>query len=554
MSLEILESAIAYRENGIQVLPVPYGSKKAEIRHKEFQEKWIPQNEISTIFQDSNIAGLGGSISNNLAILDVDDYSKFNSTLAKNKRFQEMRMATWESISASGRPHIFLRTHKPIKGTNQIKTLGTEIRGQGLYAILPPSVFLKDGQGLLYTWSRREGKILELNESETEDLRKIFPFEYYEPNEKRDKPFGMSWKFFEILCFGEFEKYGFVHSRSEGEFQILLHLINLDWSDSQILSLIQEKAHPKTRFKIRGIQHCLNEIYKAREWAKDHKSKIIQTLDELQSSIPKIDWHSIGGRSSLTDRLVFEYFVTAGKRSHKLNLGLSQREVAENLGKGVMTIQRSIARLLEVGFIDKTRSNDIFNACEYSIKTETPKRYILAHNGQEKDCIILSLDSKNDSWRKSKSKRQSLLKTGMLVYNCIQSNPGISNKEIFDKNQGLISLRTIQRKTKHLLELGAILKEDNETYRVSSMSLNEIAYRIDSQGAAERQKEFHKSERAIQKKFAKATPEERENAKREFYLSKNKNLRRISQTEFLNPKTGEIFSILKGSSEETQST
>jgi hypothetical protein len=538
---EIIESVHSYREDGLQCFPVPFGSKKAELNHKTFQEKWIPKEDLSRLFNESNIAGLGGSISGNLAILDVDDYLKFNGTLGSNKRFQELRMNTWESLSASGRPHIFLRTAKPIKGTNHIKTLGTEIRGQGLYALLPPSVFLKDGQGLLYSWARKQGKILELNESETEELRELIPFQYHEPSQSKDKPFGMSYKFFDVLCLGNFEKYGFTSSRSEGEFQALLHLLNLGWDDHKILSFLEEKANPRTRFKLRGIAHTLRELEKAKQWAYAYRSKVIQSIEGLKANLSSIDWKSIGGNSSLVDRMVFEYFLEVGKRTNKLHIGLSEREIAEACGRARITIHRSIQRLVKSGLIEKKRNSDLFNPSEYVIQENATQRTILTRNGEEKEWFSMSQNSNHDSWRTSKSKRSSLLKTGMAVYQFISENPGESNQTIHKALSQFMTRRTVERKTKHLIQLGAIVKEE-KGFRVTSMTLEEISHRIDSKGQAEKQKAFHKKEREIQRKFADATPEEREQAKKEFYFSMNKNLRRISPTEFINHKTGEIFS------------
>lgn len=539
---EIIDSAISYREDGIQVFPVPYGTKKAEIDHKKFQSEWIPINHLPKLFINSNIAGLGGSISNNLIILDVDNFEKFHKTIAQDKWFKDIRMSTWESFSASGKPHIYLRTAYPVRGTNQVKTVGTEIRGNGLYALMPPSIYLKNGQGLLYTWARKSGSILQLNESETEKLKELIPFKKWEPNISNDKPFGMSWKFFDILCNGNFHKYGFTQSRSEGEFQILLHLINLGWNNNDILSLIDERASNETRFKTRNKQHTIDELLRARQWSEAHKSEIIKTIEEIQQSIPYTNWNLVGGKSALTDRLVFEYFLSVAKRSHKIeDLGLSEREIAEGIGRCRIAVHRSIQRLIESGKINKTTSTDKFNPTIYSIK-KTTKRTTLTQDGQEKEWFFMSHSVSHDSWRKSKSNRVSALKTGFAVYETIKNSSGITTKEIFTLLSQFMTLRTVQRKIKHLEQLGAIVSEE-KGWRVSSMELDEIAHRIDSKGQAEKQKRFHKEEREFRKRLLTLPEEDRVGETKKFYYNKNKNLRRLSPTEWVNPKTGEIFSI-----------
>lgn len=548
---ETIESVHAYREEGLQVFPIPFGEKAATIKHGTFQSQWIPKERIKSLFADqSNIAGLGGSISNNLAIFDVDNLEKFNNTLGKNKRFQEMRNSTWESYSASGRPHIFFRTASPIRTTNKTYHklgFGTEIKAHGNYVLLPPSVFLKNGQGLLYTWKRRQGKILELNESETEELRQIIPFEYWTPTQRdQSKPFGMTWKLFDIICLGNFEKYGFKEngspSRSEAEFHFLLYLINLGWTNATIIEFIQERANPKTRFKIRGSEHTLEEIRRARAWFQKHKSDSRIKIDKFNQAIRNFDWKSFSGRSAITDKLVSEYIGKVAIRTGKIeSLSLPIREIAEQTGRGTQAVIKSLQRLRsENGLIELQRSSHFFHASEYSLKEVSPSLQSSTY-GQEYDCCDNDTRPDHDSWRKSKSRRQSLLKTGQLVYEEIHRSNGTTSEALVSKLQSLISRKTVYRKIRHLKELGAIKKEGNNW--IVCMSLDEISKRIDSEGQAEKQKDFHARERELQRKILEFSPEERSKAKLRFLYNSNKHLKRIGIDEWMNPKTGEVFSL-----------
>lgn len=548
---ELIESIHAYREEGLQVFPVPFGQKGATIKHASFQNEWIPKERIKSLFaEQSNIAGLGGSISNNLAIFDVDNYEKFNCTLARNKRFQEMRNATWESYSASGRPHIFFRTASPIRTTNktyQKLGFGTEIKGHGNYVLLPPSVFLKNGQGLLYKWARRQGNILQLNESETEELRAIIPFEYWEPTQRdHSKPFGMTWKLFDIICLGNFEKYGFSEngspSRSEAEFHFLLYLINLGWNDATIIEFIQERANPKTRFKIRGTEHTFEEIKRARAWFQKHKSDSRIHIEKFNQAIRNFDWKSFSGRSAITDKLVSEYIGKVAIRTGKIdNLSLPIREIAEQTGRGKEAVLNSLKRLRsENGLIQLERSSDLFHASEYSLKEVSIPGQSYTY-GQEYDCLDNDTRPDHDSWRRSKSRRQSLLKTGQLVFEEIQRSQGTTSETLVSKLQSLISRKTVYRKIRHLKELGAIKKEGN-TWLVC-MSLDEISKRIDSEGQADRQKRYHAKEREFQKTLSGLSADERRKAILRFRYKHNPNLKAISEDEFVNPKSGEVFTV-----------
>lgn len=548
---EMIESVYAYREAKIQVFPVPYGTKKAELCHKRFQSEWISNSNIDSMFSsEMNIAGYGGIISNNLAILDVDNYQKFNGTIARNKRFQEMRNATWEAYSASGKPHIYLRTAYPIHGINYVKTLGLEIRGQGLYALMPPSAFLKDGQRLLYGWHRRSGSILELNERETDELKEIIPFVQWVPKSKFDlglKPFGLSNKYYEIICFGSFEKYGFSEhgnrSRSEAEFHVLLHFISLGWNDADILSFLNLRAHSSTRFKQRGSDHTIAEIHRARIWHREHQSLEDRKILEFSQMISSFDWKSFSGRSAIVDRMVMDYIISVAQRTGKTeNISLPIREIAERTGRGTQAVLNSIKRLRsKSGLIILQKSADLFHGSEYGLNLPTtpPQSYTY---GQEKDCSDNGGELGHDSWRTSRSKRQSLLKTGLLVYETIKSHPGISYRRAHELVSQFVSLRTVERKIKHLREIGAIEKFE-EGWRITSMTLDEIAHRIDSKGQLQRQKDFHKKERDLQSQIAHLSVEERTKERKRFLYKRNKHLTFIGNDQWINLKTGEIFSV-----------
>lgn len=575
---EILESAQAYHENGIQVIPVKSGTKKPEGFWKQYQEKYIPKTEIPKLFAgDHNIAGLGGAVSSCLSVLDVDDYRKFENTVGKKSVIREIWNSTWVGNSASGRPHIYFRTPYPLRSRNDIKTTGIEVRAEGQYFLMPPSIYTKNGEGLLYTWYHgpADGKnILSLSEQDLELVSKILPVERFYPSEKRSselKPFGMNWKAFEILCLGKYEEHGFAKngspSYSEAEFHAIRSLASLGWSDYEIRNFVLERAHEKSNFRTRETKadYLDRTITNVRKWIETNRGEHQKELERLRESVSVIDWNALSGnkRKALTDKLTYTYILEAAARIGKgimnvegQGLPLSEREIAERTGRTRITVNSSLTRL-KGKLITQVKNSDLIHAREYSLITRDNIYQSLYPPSCERMVINVarSEELSSDAFRRGRV-GESLEKTGMLVLNALEGKlEGVQGdlEGWFKKRDILVVLskymtaRTFERKISILegLEVVRRKREGKETLfkLIGVPNLGAIARAIGSDGKAERQRRQHKLDREFEKDIRGLKPEEKAKARRERKLKQNTSLTRISKTEFLNPKTGEIHEV-----------
>lgn len=575
---EILESAQAYHENGIQVIPVKSGTKKPEGYWKQYQEKYIPKNEIPKLFSgDHNIAGLGGAVSSCLSVLDVDDYRKFENTVWKKSIIRDIWNETWVGNSASGRPHLYLRTPFPLRSRNDIKTTGIEVRGEGQYFLMPPSIFNKNGQGFLYCWNHGPAqgkKIVNVSEGDLELISKILPIERFNPSEKKSselKPFGMNWKAFEILCLGKYEEHGFAKngspSYSEAEFHAIRSLASLGWSDYEIRNFVLERAHEKSNFRTRESKtdYLDRTIKSVRKWIEKNRGEHQRELNRLRESVSVIDWNTLSGnkRKALTDKLTYSYILEAVARTGKgivnhegQGLTLPVREIAERTGRSKMTISSSLKRLNN-NLIVQVQTPDLIHGSQYKIITcDTIRQSLYPPNCERlSNNVARSDELSNDAFRRGRV-GESLEKTGMLVLNALEGKlEGLQGdfEGWFRKRDVLVVLtqymttRTFERKIGILegLEVVRRKREGKETLfkLIGVPNLGAIARAIGSDGKGERQRRQHKLDREFEKDIRGLTPEEKAKARRERKLKQNTSLTRISKTEFLNPKTGEIHEV-----------
>jgi predicted transcriptional regulator len=500
---KVKDSVIVYHEAGINVFPAIYGSKTTNTHWKSFQEKFLNKDERLSMFKDSNsgnIAGLGGATSGNLAILDIDNPRVFENTIAKEKRFEEIRHSTWESLTASGRPHIYIVTEEPIKTSKQnLEKYGFEIRGEGGYALLPPSYVEKDGQqGLEYQWIRKStNKPLLLTNSELNEMG-ILTTPIPEKEKSSLKPHGISWQFWKPLVLGNFESCLFSKadktnkSLSELEFHFILHLIDLNFSNERIINFFEEKLHSKTRYKTlptyqnRRRDYLLSTIQEARR-VMLNTSKL---SDKLFQNLNKIPFREIFGRSANTTRNTYGYALEVFKRTGKESINLSVRELAENTGMSISTASNSIDRLIKKSFLEEGNKNDFWEAKSYKLSSK-PLEFELS-----KEISYQRETTSNDAFRSE------LGKTGALLFDTLTTNEEISLKDLWENCRSIMSRSTLFRKLKQFKRKG-IIEINSNVITLKIKDLDSIAEALGTKGKSEKVKEKFSNERKIHRKNVK---------------------------------------------------
>lgn len=498
---KVKDSVIVYHEAGINVFPAIYGSKTTNTPWKSFQEKFLNREERLSMFKDSNtgnIAGLGGSTSGNLAILDIDNPRVFENTIAKEKRFEELRHSTWESLTASGRPHIYILTEEPINTSKQnLGKFGFEIRGEGGYALLPPSYVEKDGQqGLEYQWIRKStNKPLLLTNSDLNEMG-ILTTPIPEKEKSSLKPHGISWQFWKPLVLGNFENCLFSKadktgkSLSELEFHFVLHLIDLNFSNERIINFFEEKLHLQTRYKTLPFYQRRDYLALTIQEARRVILNNSKLSDKLFQNLNKIPFREIFGRSANTARNAYGYSLEVFKRTGKDSVSLSVREMAENTGMSISTASKSIDRLIKKSFLEEGNKNDFWEAKSYKL-SEKPLSLEL-----EKEISYQRETTSNDAFRSE------LGKTGALLFDTLYTHEEISLKDLWEKCRSIMSKRTLFRKLKQFKGKG-IIEINSNVITLKSKDLDSIAESLGTKGKSEKVKEKFTKERKIHRKNVK---------------------------------------------------
>lgn len=543
-SQELLESAFAYHEAGVRCIPIPSGTKAAKVNWTDERNIPLTPDQIRRAFSDyTNIAGLDGSTSGNLVTIDVDHLHRFNQGIARNRLFSELRNATWESLSASGRPHIHFRSPYPVRSRNHNRDKGFEIRGEGAYVLMPPSVFQKNGQGLLYTWIRRN-ELLSLSDTDIKTLSGVLPLERWEPSNRELnswRPFGFSWKLWDAFRNGNFASHGYGKgikgsSLSELDFHIALHGISQGWDDPELVAFFEEYSHPATRYRSEPhyrrrwyLEHTIQNARRHNATSRTDEQTRIQSWAEL---FPRIDWKQISGRTATTDSIVFQYLLTIAQRTGRAIFAASSREVAENTGIDRRTVDRTINRLH--GLIN-TKGTDAGGIRELEIrpvsKCPIPTQWGSVCMGQNET------DPAHPAWRTGKGKN-ALGKSGRLVWEYLNQNPGKKAESIASGTQ--VSRPTVFRKLQRMAEIAIVTVNMGHWYP-EDVSEDQIADRLGTSELAARQREQHQKDRDLRRKYAKASPEERKRMERVRDLRRMPGVYELKDGSFVDARTGRVL-------------
>jgi len=132
-----------YLSLGFCVIPALPCSKQPCVEWKRYQSVKPSESEIEEWrrrfwSKGYNIGCLGGRVSSNLAVIDIDD-----EALLKKINLEKLLRSTMCVKTGSGKLHIYLRTPEPIrtvKFLGEDKRVRVEVRGEGSFTLLPPSI------------------------------------------------------------------------------------------------------------------------------------------------------------------------------------------------------------------------------------------------------------------------------------------------------------------------------------------------------------------------------------------------------------------------------
>ncbi len=164
-NLEWQELGQAYLDLGWSIIPVG-SDKKPLVKWKEYQDRKPTVDELKEWCEKSNLSGFAivtGKISG-VVVLDLDQGSKFDTSVLT---------PTVHSQTGSGGHHYFFKASVEIELGNATGFIEkTDFRGEGGYAILPPS---KHPSGKQYFWLENpiDTTLADLPASLIEQLTKV---------------------------------------------------------------------------------------------------------------------------------------------------------------------------------------------------------------------------------------------------------------------------------------------------------------------------------------------------------------------------------------------
>lgn len=180
MKSDLLTVALRYREAGVSLLPIkPDGSKSPALSSwKEYQTRLPTEEEIGSWFGNGlrGVAVVAGAVSGNLAVMDFDsDEAWFSFMDACN----EHGYAGWTyDLPCAKTPaghHLYFRASQPL--ATQVLARAEdgstliEIRGEGSYAIVPPTPAECHPDGKPYQMIRGDlANVPTLDAEQVEDL------------------------------------------------------------------------------------------------------------------------------------------------------------------------------------------------------------------------------------------------------------------------------------------------------------------------------------------------------------------------------------------------
>lgn len=147
---KVFEIALGYYDRGWCVIPLIYGSKRAEVAWKQYQRERPTRWQVEQWFcdcEDHNIGVITGKVSDGLVILVFNQKEDFKPFFDGDDILGKTPVA----MSRRG-PHVYLKTGEAIK--SHIYAGGRfEVKGEGTYVVAPPSIH---PSGKQYQWLNRE--------------------------------------------------------------------------------------------------------------------------------------------------------------------------------------------------------------------------------------------------------------------------------------------------------------------------------------------------------------------------------------------------------------
>lgn len=330
---------------GINPIPIQRGSKTPFGWWRLLQTTRLAPDRFDELFSNSNIAAICGRTSNNLLVIDSDTQEHAGEI---RRRMHDERLPCWIRSSARG-AQFWLRCDD-----GEVQTVRRdwgEIRGTGAYAVAPPSLH---PEGDLYCWEDEEETEANLAAVSFARLQRLdLPIVLADASRKRRSqttPSGLPLTAHTVLVEGKKLEGAKDPSWSSAEWSAILALLLAGHSHAAICELFRKHTPPHYAKNPRGMD---DEIARAEAYLAERPAAILSSspgpIQRLRLAVDQTPWP---GRTGGTDRAVLlacvERYAMSRQRSP---FRASQREVAELAAKSRPTVDLSLDRLLEAGYL-----------------------------------------------------------------------------------------------------------------------------------------------------------------------------------------------------------
>ena len=335
---EIKKTAQRFREEGLNIFTLPYGSKIPDHPWGQYKDRfempWHFEREMS--FEgDRNLAVVCGLGSGNLVGLDWDTEP---GTTDYHKRFYEQcppyrKICDNTLINSTSRgPRIWIQTPAPVK-TKKIADLQIDVKAHGSYFLTPPSKHPTNPEA--YRWLQENKPIYKLG-----DFRQI-PFIEFEPIDEEDI-FNMLPKWGQLVLSGS--KAG-KRSRSEAEMKLVTYLIGHRYTPQQVIQIFDRYAKPKTHF----AEHASRRSYlwalieTAQSWLETQKTTVNEIIEAAYYALKLFNFK--GNAKGYDFAVALAFLDRAWMMGSVTNLEPSLRDIAKGANVSYQAVKNAIKRI-----------------------------------------------------------------------------------------------------------------------------------------------------------------------------------------------------------------
>jgi len=462
-----------YASHGLSTIVLSPQSKSPLVKWKSYQYEPPSTFERDAMFSFEDKVNIGvvcGAASQNLAVIDAETTQAFETQL---RRCEQAGIAdTWIDETFRG-GHILTRLPTAVK-PKSFKSEGFEVRGQGQYVLVPPSIH---PSGMVYRFLHKPPSIIRVPSLDVLDWLRLEPApEKHIPRTARHLLQG--------------DKQCHYDSRSEAEQAIITSLFNVGFRFDEILAIF-EKYPAAGKFReiqaltgpIAAISWLRTCFESARNWcATDSPTRTrARTVQALAEAAP---WP---GRTGSTDRAVFLAHLNIAHMSGHELYHASSRDLAEIAGCARLTASKACRRLRQQGHLVLVAPASFPYANRYRLPEKT-KFDPLPHMG------LYGMDQSSSFLLPDAFRKGGLGRPAFEVLSAFRGE-ALRAKDLADKTGRHI--QTIRKSLKRLDEFGYAMKSRGRWsgIPIAKIDLRELATKVGTSGARKRQREQHKAER-----------------------------------------------------------